>query len=163
MTEYPLEQLATIKKKKLEEAERVLKEKRLALAKEEEKLVKVQEERDKVKKHRFDKLTQLREALDAGSPAEKIQQMKAYLKVVDEQLKQKEAKVREQQKNVDAAQKAVDAALADLFKKQKDVEKLDIHREEWQKEEKREEVRKEAIETDEMGAGMHTRRKKRSH
>ena len=41
---YPLEQLAFIKKKKLEEAERILREKKEKLAEEEELLRKVEEE-----------------------------------------------------------------------------------------------------------------------
>ncbi|MBI3237191.1 MAG: type III secretion T3S chaperone [Chlamydiales bacterium] len=158
---YPLEQLVLIKQKKLDEAEKVLKEKKEALLKEEEKLSIVEKERDKVKEHRMAKLTQLREKLDAGTPTDKIQQMKYYLKVVDEQLKIKEQKVREQQKHVDAAKNALEAARLDFMKKQQDVEKLNLHRKEWEKEIKLELERIEATENDELGSAMHTRRKKR--
>jgi flagellar biosynthesis chaperone FliJ len=160
---YPLEQLTTIKKKKLEEAEKVLQEKKNALIKEQEKLAQVEKERDKVKEHRMAKLTQLREKLDEGGSSDKIQQMKAYLKVVDEQLKQKELKVKEQLKHVEAAEKQVEIARLDFLKKQRDVEKMQMHRKEWEKEMKRFLEQKEAIETDEMGSGMHTRLKRASN
>lgn len=156
---YPLEQLAFIKQKKLDEAEKVLKEKKEALLKEEEKLAAVEKERDKVKEHRMAKLTQLREKLDAGTSTDKIQQMKHYLKVVDEQLKIKEQKVKEQQKHVDAAKNALEAARQDFLKKQQDVEKLKIHRKEWEKEMKLQLEQLEATESDELGSAMHIRKK----
>ena len=158
---YPLEQLAIIKQKKLEEAEKVLREKKNALLKEQEKLAKVEEERNKVKEHKMAKLTQLREKLDAGTATDKILQMRQYLKIVDEQLKQKEHKVKEQQKHVEAAEKQVEAARQDFVKKQNDVEKLSIHRKQWEKEMHYALEQKEATESDEMGSAMHARRKKK--
>ncbi len=159
---YPLAQVVLIKKKKYEEAERTLQEKKTALAKEEEKLKKVEEERDHVKKHKVDKLEQLRQELDKGSTTTKIQQMKAYLKVVDEQLKQKEIKVDQQKKQVRAAEDQVEIARQDFIKKQKQVEKLHMHRKEWDKEMAKEASRKEEIETNEMGSLSHARKKRES-
>jgi flagellar biosynthesis chaperone FliJ len=150
--EYPLEQLALIKQKKLEEAEKTLRDKKALLEKEEQKLTEAEKERNAVKEHRIAKLTQVREKMDEGAPPDKILQMRTYLKVVDEKLKLKEQKVKEHQKLVDAAQKQVEIARADMIKKQHDVEKMRIHREEWEKEMKLEEERKEGIETDEMGS-----------
>ena len=46
MERYPLEEVLIIKKRKLSEAERVLREKKDFLSKEQEKLVKVQKEYD---------------------------------------------------------------------------------------------------------------------
>jgi flagellar biosynthesis chaperone FliJ len=161
MAEYPLEQLVVIKQKKLEESEKVLREKKNALLKEEEKLAKVEEERNKVKEHKQAKLTQLREKLDAGTSSDKILQMKHYLKVVDEQLKQKELKVKEQLKNVENAQKQLEAARVDFLKKQQDIEKLALHRKDWDKEMKVEEERKDSIETDEMGSAMYSTKKRK--
>src|SRR5579862_2824567 len=164
---YPLEQLVLIKQKKLEEAEKNLRDKKRALEEEENKLKMVEKERDKVKDHRFAKLTQLREKMDEGAPSEKIQQMRYYLKEVDQQLAQKEHKVKEQHKHVETAKKNVEIARADLLKKQQDVEKLRMHREEWEKEMKAIELQKEGIETDEMGSVLHTRKssafKKNTH
>ncbi len=159
---YPLEQVATIKQKKLEEAEKALKEKKELLVKEEEKLTVVEAERNKVRDHRKSKLTQLRENLDKGTSTDKIQQMKHYLKVVDEQLKIKEQKVKEQLKHVEAAKQAVEAARENYIKKQQDVEKLKMHRHEWDKEMKAHLLHEESVEGDELGSG-HSRRKKRPH
>lgn len=160
MEKYPLEQVALIKQKKLEEAEKVLKQKKEALVKEEEKLVLVEKERDKVKAHRLDKLTQLREGLDQGISTAKIQQMKQYLKVVDEQLKVKEQKVQEQLKAVNLAKTEVEKAREVFLQKQQDVEKLSLHRKEWDKEIQKEATQKEQVESDELGSASHARRKK---
>jgi flagellar biosynthesis chaperone FliJ len=157
---YPLAQLAVIKGKKLEEAERTLRDKKEALLQEENKLRAVEQERNVVREHKHAKLNQLREVLDSGTTSTKVQQMKQYLKVVDEQLRQKESKVAEQKKRVDAAAHAVESARQDLFKKQRDVEKLQIHRKEWDKEMKAVEEHKEAVEADELGSAMHTRKKR---
>jgi len=157
---YPLEQLVLIKQKKLEEAERLLAEKKRLLEKEEAKLLEVEKERDKVKSHRIAKLDQLRQKLDEGTTSDKIQQGKRYLKVVDEQLLQKEAKVKIQKKQVEAAQTQVEEARKDLFKKQQAVEKLIIHRKEWDKEMKAIVEHQENLESDELGSAMHLLRKR---
>jgi hypothetical protein len=159
---YPLEQLVLIKQKKLEEAEKNLRDKKRALEEEEKKLQTVEKERDKVKDHRFSKLTQLREKMDEGAPSEKIQQMRYYLKEVDQQLAQKELKVKEQIRHVETAQKNIEIARADLLKKQQDVEKMRMHREEWDKEMKAIEIQKEGVETDEMGSVLHNRKSSHS-
>jgi len=157
---YPLEQLVIIKQKKLEEAERNLQEKKRLLEVELEKLQKVEAEHNKVRIHKQDKLTQLRQTLDEGTTSDKIQQMKQYLKVVDEELKQKENKVKDQKKLVDVAEKNVETARQELLERQQDVEKLSLHKKEWEKEMQALVEQEEAIETDEMGSAMHTIRKK---
>lgn len=156
---YPLDQLVAIKKKRLEEAEKVLAEKKSILAHEEQKLAALEKKRDEVKDHYLDKLTQFREKLDAGTATDKIQQMKQYLKLVTENLKTEEQKVEAQTKVVSAAQRQVDLAREDLFKKQKDVEKLKMHHKEWQHEAHRIAEQKEANFTDEIGGAMHTIKK----
>ncbi len=157
--EYPLEQLTLIKKKRLEESEKVLQEKKELLVKEEEKLKKVEEERDKVKEHKVDKLAQLRAELDQGTTSTKIQQMKLYLKEVDEKLAQKEIKVQAQEKKVEAATAAVEVARKDMLKKQQSVEKMRLHKEEWLKEQRVEQDRLDAIETEEIGTTIFSKRK----
>lgn len=159
MQKYPLEQLVLIKQRKLDEAERILKDKKEILLKEQEKLAAVEAERNKVKSHRIAKLTQLREELDRGSTSPKIQQMKQYLKVVDEQLKQKEQKVTEQKKKTDEAEKQVEIARQNLLKRQQDVEKLKMHHTEWKEEMRLEEEKKEAVEVDEIGSVRHVRKR----
>ena len=85
--------------------------------------------------------------------------MRDYIKVVDEELKQKEKKVQDQIKVVEEADQAVESARKDMIKKQHDVEKLKMHRQEWEKEMRVIEVYEEGIETDELGTSMHTTKK----
>ncbi len=87
---YPLEQLVIIKQKRLEEAERELREKKELLAQAEEKLEKVKAARDQVLNHKDDKIEQLRAGLDEGVPANKVEEMRNYLIVVEEDLQKKE-------------------------------------------------------------------------
>jgi flagellar biosynthesis chaperone FliJ len=157
---YPLNQLASIKQKRLEEAERLFAEKKAALVKEEAKLKELEAQRNEVKTHRAAKLQQVREALDAGTAPQKIITMRQYLKTVDERLKHEEQKVQQQKKAVDAAETAVQKAREDWQKKQKDVEKLKIHYKEWQREEKVAEDYREGVEGDEMGSSLHGRKKR---
>ncbi len=152
---YPLEQLAHIKKKKLEEAERELNEKKEALNKEFEQLKKVEHVRDEALELKETKLQQLRDEMDRASRTDILQRMKSYLKLVDEDLDMKEGKVKEQQKKVDAAKKAMEEARALFFQRQKDVEKLKLHRKEWEEQMRMAMARGEEAVTDEIGSAMH--------
>lgn len=157
---YPLEQLIPIKKNRFDQAVKVLEEKKAALDKETSRLYDVTRQRDEVLSHKKAKLEQLRNALDEGTTTDKIQQMKAYLKVVDAKLAEKEKKVVEQQKAVDAAKKQVDLATQQVFQKKKDLEKIEMHKTEWQKEMKYVETQKETLEQDEQSSARHIVRKK---
>jgi flagellar biosynthesis chaperone FliJ len=157
---YPLEQLMTIKKNRFDQAVKTLEEKKAILEKAYEKLYDVTQDRNGVLDHKTLKLKQLRESSDEGTTTDKIQQMKRYLKVVDEKLVEKEKKVVEQQKQVDLAQKQVDLATDELFQRKKDLEKLEIHKQEWEKEVRYWSEQKEALEQDEQGSAAHTLRKK---
>ena len=161
-SKYPLEQVLQVKHNRVEKAERTVEEKKRALKVEEEKLRKVIEERDAVKKHRDDKLAQLRKALDEGTTSDEVLKMKAYLKVVDGRLVKEEEKVVKQQEQVKIAEKALEDAKVDLKKKRIEEEKIKIHREEWEKEMKKEMAIREAKDQDELGQLMHEsqRRKK---
>ncbi len=158
--QYPLEQLMLIKKNRFDQAVKTLEEKRELLAKAHEVLYKVTAEKDVVLQHKQDKLTQLRTSLDEGTTTDKIQQMKVYLKVVDEKLVAAEKKVTEAQTKVDTAQKQVDAATQEVFQRKKDVEKLGMHKVEWEKEAQYEITQKEASEHDEQGSSTYTTRKR---
>ena len=157
---YPLEQLMVIKKNRFDQAVKTLEQKKEILEKAYEKLYGVTQERDQVLQHRLAKLTQLRASLDEGTTTDKIQQMKTYLKIVEERLAEKEKKVVEQQKQVDLAQKQVDVATDELFQRKKDLEKLEMHKQEWEKEVRYWTEQKEAVEHDEQGSATHTLRKK---
>ena len=68
-------------------------------------------------------------------------------------------KVQDQQKQVDLAQAQVDAATKELFQRKKDLEKLEIHKGEWQKEVHYWTEQKESLEHDEQGSATHMIRK----
>lgn len=156
---YPLEQLVLIKKNRFDQALKTLEEKKAILEKAYEKLYHLTQERDKIKEHRTAKLTQLREGLDIGISTDKIQQMKVYLKTVDEMLSSAQKKVDDQQKQVDLATAQVDAATKELFQRKKDMEKLEMHKGEWTKEVHYWTEQKEAALHDEQGAATHLIRK----
>lgn len=157
---YPLAQLMTIKKNRFDQAVKTLEQKKLLLEAAYEKLFDATQERDKILEHKMAKLTQLREALDTGTSTDKIQQMKVYLKIVDERLQEKEKKVVQCQTQVDLAQKQVDLATEELFQRKKDLEKLEIHKAEWEKEMRYWTERKEGAEQDEQGSAAYTLRKR---
>lgn len=157
---YPLEQLMTIKKNRFEQAIKTLEEKKIILEKAYEKLYDVTQVRDKALAHKQEKLIQLRQVLDEGSTTDKIQQMKVYLKLAVEKLAEKEKKVVDQQKQVDLAQKQVDLATDELFQRKKDLEKLELHKKEWEKEAHYWAEQKEAQEHDEQGSQVYSLRKK---
>ena len=156
---YPLEQLLLIKKNRFDQALKTLEEKKTLLEKAYEKLYTVTQDRDKVLEHKTAKLEQLRHTLDEVSTSDKIQQMKAYLKIVMEKLAEKQRKVVEQQKQVDLAQKQVDLATDELFQRKKDLEKIEMHKVEWEKEVRYWVEQKEATEHDEQGSATHSLRK----
>ena len=139
--EYPLHQVVEIKQKRLEEAERVLKEKRQLLEEEEEKLRKRQDELATAKTHYDEKIKQLRDELDAGTTSDKIEQMKNYLHIVEDDLKLRKKKVKEQEDAVKKAEEAVEAARQDMLQKQRDIEKtFDAQERMGQRDEKRREA-----------------------
>lgn len=148
---YPLKQVIEVKQKRVEDQEKVVKIKRQALENEQEKLKQREAERDKAKQHHIDKLTQLRNELDHGTTSDKIQQMKAYLKVTQERVKVEEKKVKEQKDQVDLAEKALQIAVEDLRIKRQDVDKLMTHKKDWEKEMRREMDIAEGREQDELG------------
>ncbi len=162
-SKYPLEQIREIKLKRLEEAEKILKEKKRLLDVEIEKLKKIEEKRDLVKKHRLDKLKKFFDEFTEGTTSDKIVTHERYLKkVVDEELKVEEKKVVDQKKIVTKAEEDVEKARKDRLKKNLDVEKLKLHKEEWAKEAAQEELKIEAAETDELGSNAYLM-KNRSH
>jgi flagellar biosynthesis chaperone FliJ len=157
---YPLDQLKQIKKNRFDQAVKILEEKKTILQKAVIKLNELKLARDEVLKHKIDKIDQLRTELDAGTTSLKIQQMKDYLKTVDERLQERERKVTEQQKHVDAAEKQVELATKELFQRKKDLEKLEMHKVEWEKEARYLSEQKEAAVHDEQGSAGHIVRKK---
>jgi len=161
--DYPLEQVLDLKKKRVKDAEKKVKEALEALEHEKEILKQKEKARDKVLKHRNDKLAQLRaemDLVDATTTSQKIQQMKDYLKVVAAKLEEEEKKVAEQQKQVEAAKERVEQAKEELRLKRLEVDKLNIHKEGWLKVMRAELERQEEREMDELGSVIYQMRQR---
>lgn len=148
---YPLKEILDVKHRRVENAERVVKEKQILLEKEQEKLKQREAERDKVKNHYNDKLEQLREELSHLTTSPTIQQMKVYIKLVKEKLKAEEKKVQDQKEQVELAEKNLELAKKDLALKRQEVDKLLTHRKDWELEMRKEYEVMEGREQDDLG------------
>ena len=152
---YPLTEVLTVKHRRVEVAENVLKEKKKLLEIEQKKLEEREAERDKVKAHLKAKVDQLRQLLDEGTTSDKIDQGKIYIKVVQERLAAEEKKVRDQKQQVDLAQKNVDIARNQLKDRERERDKIITHKQEWTKEMVKECQVLETRAEDEVGSMMH--------
>lgn len=158
--EYPLEQIATIKQKRLEEAEKTLREKKLKLEEEKKRLVTFEEKRNEVLKHKNEKIRKHLEEVSQGTTSREMEIHQRYIKeVVEEELKEAEKKVVSQKKVVTQSEEDVEKARKEYIKKNQDVEKIKMHRKEWDKEAKMQEIRDEALETEELGTNIHSRKR----
>lgn len=161
---YPLRQVIEVKQRRVDDAEKVVKDKQAALEKEQQILKQKEAERDKAKQHHDTKLKQMRDEMDKATSSPKILQMRAYLKVVKERVASEEKKVKDQIKQVETAQKNLDAAKEDLRIKRQEVDKLISHRKDWTKEMRKEQEIIEGREQDEIGSTLFTtfQRKKKT-
>lgn len=148
---YPLQDVIMVKQQRVDTAEKVLQEKVKALQQEQQKLAEKEAERNKVLVHKDEKLFQLRQELDHGTTTAKIQQMKAYLKVVAEKLVVEEKKVTQQKEQVKKADSEVESARQDLRVKRLEVDKLDMHHKDWLKKMQKELEIHQEREHDEIG------------
>lgn len=160
---YPLAQIIDVKQKRVEDAERVVAEKQLALEKEQKILEQKEADRDKAQKHHDAKLKQMRDEMDGTTTSPKIQQMKAYLKVVKERVAAEEKKVKDQKVQVENAEKNLEAAKNDLKIKRQEVDKLISHRKDWLKEMRKEQEIIEGREQDELGSIIFTTNARRKN
>ena len=151
---YPLGEVLEVKIRRVEDAEKVVKEKQAALEVEKEKLVQREQERDKVKHHYEDKLAQLRYEFDHGTTSTKIDQAKVYIKVVQERLRVEEKKVKDQQAQVETAEKNLELAKNQLRQRQKEQDKIELHKKEWIKDTLKELSIIETRAEDEVGSTM---------
>lgn len=158
---YPLRQIIDVKQKRVEDAEKIVKEKQLALEKEQQILTQKEAECNKAKKHYNDKLKQMRDEMDQGTTSPKIQQMKAYLKLTKERLAVEEKKVSDQKVQVKAAEKNLETAKSDLRVKRQEVDKLLSHRADWLKEKCKEQEIIDGREQDELGSIIFTTNSRR--
>jgi flagellar biosynthesis chaperone FliJ len=151
---YPLKQIIDVKKKRVDDAEKVVGEKKAALLQEEEKLRNREKERNQVLKHHEAKIKQMRDEMDGGTTCPKILQMKAYLKVVKDKLKIEDKKVQDQKEQVKIAENNLENAKAELKRKRQEVDKLLTHKKDWEGEMRKEEEILEGREQDELGSVM---------
>ncbi|MFZ4773050.1 MAG: type III secretion T3S chaperone [Chlamydiia bacterium] len=159
---YPLEEVAQIKKKRYEEAEKALKEKKEFLSKEEKKLQQFTKDLELIKQHKIDKIRQMIDDMEEGTTSDQIIIKERYLKVVvEEKLKKEQEKVTNQKKEVQKAKEEVEKARLLLEERRQDVEKFRLHREDWEKEMKVILEAEDVKETDEIGTTIHTARKYR--
>lgn len=152
MPEYPLLEVMQVKRRRVEDAEKNVQEKQKLLVIEQDKLKEREKERDKVKQHYQDKLNQLRHEFDVGTTSAKIDQIKVYLKVVQERLAIEEKKVRDQKQQVELAEKNLAIAKNQLKDRQKEEDKIALHKKEWSKETKKELDMQESRFEDELGS-----------
>ncbi len=154
MPAYPLHQVLEVKKRRVEEAEKVVKEKEKLLEAEKEKLKQREAERDKVKDHYKAKVQQLRDEIDHGTNTAKIEQSRLYIKVVQERLAIEEKKVKDQMQQVDLAERNLQIAKNQLKDRQHEQEKIEIHKKEWTKDTKKELAIEESRFEDDLGSTM---------
>ncbi|MCY3974100.1 MAG: type III secretion T3S chaperone [Simkaniaceae bacterium] len=158
-SKYPLAQLVRIKQRRLEEAEKELRRRRTVLDEETDKYRRLEESKNETLRHKEEKLDKLRTELDEGTTSDKIDRAHKYIDVVDEELEAKEKKVSDQHKAVETARGRVEEARRDVIGKERDMEKLRMHRREWEKEMKALQEYEAGIETDEIGNVMHNVRR----
>ncbi len=151
---YPLKEVLMIKKRRVDEAEKTVKEKIKLLTQEQEKLKQREAERDVVLQHYKDKLKQMRDEFDQGTTSDKIEQIKVYIKVVQEKLKVEEKKVKDQKQQVDVAEKNVELAKEQLKAREKERDKIITHKGEWEKETLKELETLEVRNEDDVGSTM---------
>lgn len=159
---YPLEQIIKVKERRVEEQEKVVKQKQEILQKEKEKLAEREKDRDKAKKHLADKLQQLRNEMDGGTTTDKIQQMKAYLNVAKEKLLIEEKKVKDQMVQVQQAEEVLEKEKEILKMRRQEVDKLKSHKKDWLKEARKELEIIEGREQDELGSTSFLNKKRKS-
>ncbi len=161
MTEYPLEQLVEIKQKRVDDAEKLLVEKKELLAKEEKKLQACIDKVKATQKHYNEKLDDFYSSFEGeGTTSSKVNRIKDHLKATLEKLAEEKKAVEKQRAVRDEAQKAVDEAKALLDQRRIDLQKLTEHRKVWQKEDLKEKNRLAIIEHDELGSAIHSQRKR---
>ncbi len=158
---YPLHQLIIIKEKRFNQSVKVVEEKKENLKNEKEKLSLAIKSRDEMLKHKNDKIEQINEEFEKGTTSNKIQQMKAYLKIVDAKLENEEKKVKDQEERVRKATEEYEEARKIMYGFKKALEKINLHKKLWVKENKYEELKEEALQQDEIATIRHVSKKKK--
>lgn len=157
---YPLVEVIAIKRRRLEEAEKTLRAKKEIQELEKQKLEKLEKELDEAKKTYDTYMAKLRAAMDAGEPSYKIDQHKVHLRDLKDKYFIVQKKVDDQKKVVKKAEEAVEEARKIYMQKEKEVEKLKIHKTEWLKALEKEDLRQEEIKMDEISQSSFLKKSK---
>lgn len=157
---YPLEEIAAIKKRRLEEAEKVLREKRETLNKEEKILLEKKQAVQNSQKLKLDMLEKHFKKIEEGTTSEVLERHDTYIKeIINPKIAEEKKAFEDQKKVVKEAKIALEKAREERLKKNQDLEKINIHKKEWTKEAKKELSIEEAGVADELGTSMHSRKK----
>lgn len=159
---YPLTQIEEIKKRRLEEAEKVLREKRLALDAAEKDLEEKRKALNATQALKLEMIEKYYEDIKKGTTSILMERHDNYIReVVNVKLAEEKKKVDDQKKVVKQATIALEIAKEERLKKNQELEKIHIHKKEWTKEVKKEIDLEEAGISDELGTSMHARKMKK--
>ncbi|MCH9811407.1 type III secretion T3S chaperone [bacterium] len=159
---YPLSQIEEIKKRRLEEAEKVLKEKREALTQAEKDLEEKRKALNATQELKLEMIEKYYEEIKQGTTSLMMERHDSYIReVINVKLAEEKKKVDDQKKVVKEAQAELEKARQNRIKKNQELEKIHLHKEEWKKEVRKEITIEEAGVSDELGTAMHSRKMKK--
>ena len=125
---YPLEQIAEIKKRRLDEAEKILKEKREALDKEENILKEKKEALLATKKLKDEIIEKHFLKIEEGTTSDILERHDRYIKeVITPKISEEKKGYDDQKKVVQQAKVALEEARKERLKKNQELEKIHIH------------------------------------
>jgi hypothetical protein len=159
---YPLEQIAEIKKRRLEEAEKILREKRELVDKEEKVLIEKKKALVETQKVKNEIIKKHYKEIEEGTTSDILERHDLYMKeVINVKIAEEKKNVDDQKKVVIEAKKELELARENRLQKNQDLEKIHLHKKEWLKGARKQMALDEAIVSDELGTGMHTRNKRK--
>ena len=154
--EYPLKEIIEIKKRRLEEAEKILRQKQDALVEAEKNLTEKKKLLNASEKVKLEMIEKHYKKIENGTTADVMERHNHYIQeVINVKIAEEKKKVEAQKKVVQEAHVALDKARAERLEKHKDLEKIHTHEKEWSKEAKKELEIFEAIVEDEIGTIIH--------
>ncbi len=160
---YPAEQILGLRQKAVEEAERLLRERRLATERERQKLAKLKEERLEIDRRKAAAQDEFQKRL--GQPGANImmenERLVAYEKRCVVEAAAKDAEIRQQDAEVKRAESREQDAKFELNQRIKELEAIKEHKKEWEKETRRELEEAEERKLEEIGEVMHTTRERK--
>jgi hypothetical protein len=159
---YPLAQIEEIKKRRLEDAEKILREKRTELDVAEKDLDEKRKALNATQAVKLEMIEKYYEDIKKGTTSILMERHDSYIReVMNVKLAEEKKKVDDQKKVVKQAVLALEKAREERLKKNQELEKIHIHKKEWTKDMKKEMDLEEAGVSDELGTSMHARNMKK--